>query len=168
MDRQTLRDWVIRSVSKERMVSSTLPRLACRRSSTPRTAPFWLARGGRSDPGDPRRGTVALACDLIMRLHEEFGLSVSDDTIYRALKDLGWASTRRCLRSHYRYTVPPVASGRMGTVRTRLGSSRFHPSGDADWLAWAGSSFRSGCCVRRATTPIAAINARQPTASIAT
>ena len=26
------------------------------------------------------------ACDLIMRLHEEFGLSVSDDTIYRALK----------------------------------------------------------------------------------
>ena len=30
------------------------------------------------------------ACDLIMRLYEEFGLSVSDDTIYRALKD--WAS----------------------------------------------------------------------------
>src|SRR3954453_7564289 len=28
------------------------------------------------------------ACDLIMLLHEEFGLSVSDDTIYRALKDL--------------------------------------------------------------------------------
>jgi transposase len=28
------------------------------------------------------------ACDLMMRLHEEFGLSVSDDTIYRALKDL--------------------------------------------------------------------------------
>ena len=26
------------------------------------------------------------ACDLIMRLHEEFGLSVSDDTIYRALR----------------------------------------------------------------------------------
>ena len=30
------------------------------------------------------------ACDLIMRLHEEFGLSVPDDTIYRALKDLGF------------------------------------------------------------------------------
>jgi hypothetical protein len=26
------------------------------------------------------------ACDLIMRLHDEFGLSVSDDTIYRALR----------------------------------------------------------------------------------
>jgi putative transposase len=31
------------------------------------------------------------ACDLIMRLHEEFGLSGSDDTVYRALKDLGFA-----------------------------------------------------------------------------
>jgi hypothetical protein len=26
-----------------------------------------------------------------MRLHEEFGISVSDDTIYRALKDLGFS-----------------------------------------------------------------------------
>ena len=31
------------------------------------------------------------ACDLIMRLHEEFGISVSDDTIYRVLKDLGFS-----------------------------------------------------------------------------
>jgi putative transposase len=31
------------------------------------------------------------ACDLIMRLHEEFGVSVSDNTVYRALKDLGFA-----------------------------------------------------------------------------
>jgi hypothetical protein len=31
------------------------------------------------------------ARDLIMRLHEEFGLSVSDDTIYGALKELGFS-----------------------------------------------------------------------------
>ena len=31
------------------------------------------------------------ACDLIMRLHEEFGISVSDDTVYRALKELGFS-----------------------------------------------------------------------------
>jgi len=31
------------------------------------------------------------ACDLIMRLYEEFGISVSDDTVYRALKDLGFS-----------------------------------------------------------------------------
>jgi hypothetical protein len=39
------------------------------------------------------------ACDLIMRLHEEFGISVSDDTVYRALKELGFShvSARRAL-----------------------------------------------------------------------
>jgi transposase len=31
------------------------------------------------------------ACDLIMQLYEKFGISVSDDTIYRALKDLGFS-----------------------------------------------------------------------------
>jgi transposase len=31
------------------------------------------------------------ACDLIMRLNEEFGISVSDGTIYRALKELGFS-----------------------------------------------------------------------------
>lgn len=31
------------------------------------------------------------ACYLIMQLHEEFGLSVSDDTVYRALKGLGFS-----------------------------------------------------------------------------
>ncbi len=31
------------------------------------------------------------ACDLIMRLYEEFGISVSDDTVYRALKELGFS-----------------------------------------------------------------------------
>ena len=31
------------------------------------------------------------ACDLIMRLFEEFGISVSDDTVYRALKELGFS-----------------------------------------------------------------------------
>ena len=31
------------------------------------------------------------ACDLIMRLYEEFGISVSDDTVYRALKVLGFS-----------------------------------------------------------------------------
>jgi transposase len=38
-------------------------------------------------------------CFLIMRLHEEFGISVSDDTVYRALKDLGFShvSARRRL-----------------------------------------------------------------------
>jgi transposase len=31
------------------------------------------------------------ARDLIMRLHDEFGISVSDYTVYRALKGLGFS-----------------------------------------------------------------------------
>jgi hypothetical protein len=57
------------------------------------------------------------ACDLIMRLHEEFGISVSDDTVYRALKDLGFAHvsarpraySRMPMRSrHLKKTSEPV------------------------------------------------------------
>jgi len=40
------------------------------------------------------------ACDLIMRLHEEFGLSVSDDTVYRALKQLGFSHVSARPRAH--------------------------------------------------------------------
>jgi transposase len=40
------------------------------------------------------------ACDLIMRLHEEFGISVSDDTVYRALKDLGFSHVSARPRAH--------------------------------------------------------------------
>ena len=47
-------------------------------------------RGRRADPGHPWVVRWR-ACDLIMRLHEEFGISVSDDTVYRALKDLGFS-----------------------------------------------------------------------------
>ena len=31
------------------------------------------------------------ACDLIMQLHEKFAISVADDTVYRALKELGFS-----------------------------------------------------------------------------
>ena len=47
-------------------------------------------RGGGPDPAI--HGVVRWrACDLIMRLYEEFALSVSDDTIYRAMKELGFS-----------------------------------------------------------------------------
>ena len=47
----------------------------------------FLARIVEEGPIPAVHGVVRWrACDLIMRLHEEFGVSVSDDTIYRALK----------------------------------------------------------------------------------
>jgi transposase len=52
----------------------------------------FLARIVEEGPIPAIHGVVRWrACDLIMRLYEEFGLSVSDDTIYRALKDLGFS-----------------------------------------------------------------------------
>ena len=51
----------------------------------------FLARLVEEGPIPAVHGVVRWrACDLIMRLYEEFALSVSDDTIYRALRD--WAS----------------------------------------------------------------------------
>src|SRR5205807_7177733 len=52
----------------------------------------FLARIVEEGPIAAIHGVVRWrACDLTMRLHEEFGLSVSDDTIYRALKTLGFS-----------------------------------------------------------------------------
>ena len=52
----------------------------------------FLSRIVEEGPTPAIHGVVRWrACDLIMRLHEEFAISVSDDTIYRALKDLGFS-----------------------------------------------------------------------------
>ena len=79
------------STSKGRTALSTLRPRACRRSSPTYTGLF-LARLVDEGPIPAVHGVVRWrACDLIMRLHEEFGLSVSNDTIYRALKDLSFS-----------------------------------------------------------------------------
>ena len=61
------------------------------------------------------------AWNLIMRLFEEFGISVSDDTVYRALKELGFShiSARRraykqeleAIAAFKKRMARPVASG---------------------------------------------------------
>ncbi len=68
MDRQTLRDWVIRFNQ---------------------LGPDGLIN--KCSPGAIHGVVRWRACDLIMLLHEEFGLPVSDDTVYRALKKLGFS-----------------------------------------------------------------------------
>ena len=91
MDRQTLRDWVIRFNERGAGWSH--------QHSLPGRAAQARRYGHKAfSPGSWRRPIPAVhgvvrwrACDLIMRLHEEFGFSVSDDTIYRALKDLGFS-----------------------------------------------------------------------------
>jgi transposase len=91
MDRQTLRDWVIRFNERgpDGFINIPSPGVPPKIGKKHRA---FLARLVEEGPIPAVHGVVRWrACDLIMRLHEEFGLSVSDDTIYRALKDLGFS-----------------------------------------------------------------------------
>ena len=91
MDRQTLRDWVIRfnQAGPEGLINKSAPGAP---SKLTRKHKAFLARLVEQGPIPAIHGVVRWrACDLIMRLHEEFGLSVSDDTVYRALKQLGFS-----------------------------------------------------------------------------
>jgi len=91
MDRQTLRDWVVRfnEQGPEGLVNIPSPGVPPKLDAAHRA---FLARIVEEGPIPAVHGVVRWrACDLIMRLHEEFGLSVSDDTIYRVLKDLGFS-----------------------------------------------------------------------------
>src|SRR5438128_1326607 len=91
MDRQTLRDWVIRfnEQGPDGLVNIPSPGVPAKLDATHKAFIACLVEEG---PTPAIHGVVRWrGCDLIMRLHEEFGLSVSDDTVYRALKDLGFA-----------------------------------------------------------------------------
>ena len=91
MDRQTLRDWVIRfnEQGPDGLINIPSPGVPPKLGGKHRA---FLARLVEEGPIPAVHGVVRWrACDLIMQLHEEFGISVSDDTIYRALKDLGFS-----------------------------------------------------------------------------
>ena len=91
MDRQTLRDWVIRfnEQGPDGLINIPSPGVPPKLNAMHKA---FLARIVEEGPIPAIHGVVRWrGCDLIMRLHEEFGLSVSDDTIYRALKDLGFS-----------------------------------------------------------------------------
>jgi transposase len=91
MDRQTLRDWVIRfnAQGPEGLINIPSP---CVPPKLGKKHRVFLARLVEAGPIPAVHGVVRWrACDLIMQLHEQFGIAVSDDTIYRALKDLGFS-----------------------------------------------------------------------------
>ena len=91
MDRQTLRDWVIRfnAQGPDGLVNKSSPGAPGKLTDEHKA---FLTRLVEEGPIPAVDGVVRWrACDLIMRLHEEFGISVSDDTVYRALKDLSFS-----------------------------------------------------------------------------
>ena len=91
MDRQTLRDWVIRfnAQGPDGLINIPSPGVPPKLGQKHRA---FLVRLVQEGPIPAVHGVMRWrACDLIMRLHEEFGVSVSDDTVYRVLKDLGFS-----------------------------------------------------------------------------
>ena len=117
MDRQTLRDWVIRfnQQGPEGLINKSAPGAPSKLSKKHKA---FLARLVEEGPIPAIHGVVRWrACDLIMRLHEEFGLSVSDDTVYRALKQLGFSHLSARPKAYkqdpdaveaFKKTFPPV------------------------------------------------------------
>jgi transposase len=91
MDRQTLRDWVIRfnEQGPDGLVNKPSPGGPSKLTDEHKAFLVGIVEEG---PTPAIHGVVRWrACDLIMRLFEEFGISVSDDTVYRALKELGFS-----------------------------------------------------------------------------
>jgi len=91
MDRQTLRDWVIRfnEQGPDGLINIASPGTPPKLMAEHRA---FLARMVEEGPIPAVHGVVRWrACDLIALVQEEFAISVSDDTIYRTLKDLGFA-----------------------------------------------------------------------------
>src|SRR5689334_24067735 len=91
MDRQTLRDWVIRfnEQGPDGLINIPSPGAPPKLNEEHRA---FLARVVEDGPIPAIHGVVRWrACDLIMVLHQEFGISVSDDTVYRALRELGFS-----------------------------------------------------------------------------
>src|ERR1039457_3285516 len=91
MDRQTLLDWVIRfnEQGPDGLINIPSPGVPAKLDEEHKA---FLARIVDEGPTPAIHGVVrGRACDLIMRLYEEFALSVSDDTIYRAMKELGFS-----------------------------------------------------------------------------
>src|SRR5436190_20584594 len=82
MDRQTLRDWVSRfnEQGPDGLINMPSPGVPPKLDDTHRA---FLARIVAEGPIPAVHGVVRWrACDLIMRLYEEFALSGSGDTIY--------------------------------------------------------------------------------------
>src|SRR5690349_23403189 len=129
MDRQTLRDWVIRfnEQGADGLINIPSPGMPPKLNAI-HTA--FLARIVEEGPIPAIHGVVRWrACDLIMRLHEEFGISVSEDTVYRALKDLGFSHLSARPRAYkqdpeameaFKKTFPPAWRKSAGGSRRAL------------------------------------------------
>jgi len=91
MDRQTLRDWVhgYNKYGLEGLINDTSPGRPCKLSAKQKAALKALVEAG---PDLARDGVVRWRCsDLVRIVERKFGVSVSEDTIARTLRALGFS-----------------------------------------------------------------------------
>ena len=91
MDRQTLRDWVHRfnDEGPDGLVNHTAPGAAPKLTKRQKAKLAALVEQG---PMPAIHGVVRWrAVDLMQWIYEEFGISVSDSTVYRLLDELGFS-----------------------------------------------------------------------------
>jgi transposase len=129
MDRQTLRDWVVRfnEQGPDGLINKAAPGAPGKLTAEHKA---FLARLVEEGPIPAIHGVVRWrACDLMMRLHEEFGISVSDDTVYRALKELGFSHVSARPKAYkqdpeameaFKKTFPPVWRRSVRSLRPAL------------------------------------------------
>ena len=91
MDRQTLRDWVHRfnKEGPDGLINHTSPGVPPKLSAAQKAKLAALVEQG---PIPAIHDVVRWrACDLVQWIWDEFGISVSDETVYRMLKSMGYA-----------------------------------------------------------------------------
>ena len=118
MDRQTLRDWVIRfnEQGPEGLINIPSPGASAKLNAEHKA---FLTRIVDEGPTPAIHCVVRWrACDLIMR-HEEFGFSVSDDTIYRALNQLGFSHLSARPRAYKQDAEAIEAFKKSSTIASR-------------------------------------------------
>ena len=142
MDRQTLRDWVIRFNSRgpEGLINMPSPGAPSKLDVEHKA---FLARIVEEGPTPAIHGVVRWrASDLIARLHEEFALSVSDDTVYRALKGLGFSHVSARPKAYkqdteaveaFKKTISRPRDGNPRGTRARHIGRGLVPGRDARW-----------------------------------
>src|SRR5262244_2843863 len=140
MDRQTLRDWVIRfnEQGPDGLINIPSPGVPPKLNSRHKA---FLARIVEEGPISAIHGVVRWrACDLIMRLYEEFGLSVVADTIYQALKKLGFSHmSARPNPTLAEFLMPLPAANPFSTMRASL---RWYSSEELeDGVTYGGQSW---------------------------
>jgi hypothetical protein len=103
----------------------------CQRNARPHVPPRYDDEASSPvscrgvDSSGPNGVVPWVGADLTMRPQEEFGLSLSDDTIYRALKDLGFSHVSGQAEGHTG-RVDQLKKGRLGSP-----NEDHRPAGDA-------------------------------------